>query len=181
MKTIGIIIALAMSTITASDNTIYQFTMKSIDGEEVSLSDFKGKVVMIVNVASKCGNTPQYKELQALYDQKKDEGLVILGFPANTFLGQEPGSDEQIKSFCQKNYGVTFPMFSKISVKGNDMHPLYQFLTEKDSNGEMDSSVKWNFQKYVIGKDGRLREVVGPSTSVMNGEAMATIEKLLAE
>lgn len=165
----------------STDQTIYQFSMQSIEGQEVKLSNYEGKVVMIVNVASKCGNTPQYKELQALYDQKKDEGLVILGFPANNFMGQEPGTDSEIKSFCEKNYGVTFPMFSKISVKGSDMHPLYQFLTQADQNGNMDSKVKWNFQKYLIGKDGKVRDIIGPSTSVMDDNAMASIEQLLSE
>ena len=107
-----------------NDNTIYQFAMNSIEGTEINLADYNGKVVLIVNVASECGFTPQYAELQTLYDQHKDEGLVILGFPANNFGAQEPGSNEEIQAFCEKNYGVTFPMFSKISVKGDDMHPL---------------------------------------------------------
>ena len=164
----------------APDTTIYQFTMPDINGDEVSLSDYSGKVVLIVNTASKCGLTPQYEELQKLYEMKKDEGLVILGFPANNFAGQEPGSEDEIKSFCQKNYGVSFPMFSKISVKGNDMHPLYQFLTEEEKNGVMDSKVSWNFQKYLIGKDGKLKEMISPRTSVLDDDVMSSINALLA-
>jgi glutathione peroxidase len=165
----------------APDPTIYQFTLPNIDGENVSLSDYAGKVVLIVNVASKCGLTPQYEDLEALYQAKKDQGLVILGFPANNFASQEPGSEEEIKAFCQKNYGVSFPMFSKISVKGEDIHPLYQFLTEKERNGVMDSKVSWNFQKYLIDRDGKLREVIEPRKNVRNDDVLASIEKLLAE
>ncbi len=166
---------------TATDPTIYQFTMQSIEGEDVSLEQYKGKVVLIVNVASKCGLTPQYKDLQALYDQKADKGLVILGFPANNFAGQEPGSDDEIATFCEKNYGVTFPMFSKISVKGDDMHPLYQFLTQKEMNGVSDSKVKWNFQKYLVSKDGKLVEVISPTTSVLEESVQSKIDALLAQ
>lgn len=168
-------------TFLSSDQTIYQFTMPDINGDEVSLNSFEGKVVMIVNVASKCGLTPQYEDLQKLYDEKKDAGLVILGFPANNFMGQEPGTEEEIKSFCQKNYGVTFPMFSKISVKGDDIHPLYQFLTQKEKNGVMDSNVKWNFQKYVLNKKGQLVEMIPPSNSVLKDDVVSLIDKLLAE
>jgi glutathione peroxidase len=119
---------------------------------------------MIVNTASKCGLTPQYKELEALYQQYKDKDFVIIGFPANNFLKQEPGTNEEIATFCQVNYGVSFPMMSKISVKGKDMHPLYQFLTQKSKNGVADSKVSWNFQKYLIGKDGHLEKVIDPKT-----------------
>jgi len=161
-----------------SDKTIYKFTMDDIDGKPVSLSDFKGKVVLIVNVASKCGLTPQYEELQALYEKHKDKGLVILAFPANNFLGQEPGTDAEIKSFCSKNYGVTFPVFSKISVKGKDMAPLYQFLTNQSENGVMDSSVKWNFQKYLIDREGRLVTFFDPRTSVNDEKVTGAIQQL---
>lgn len=181
MKTALFIVSLIGATLFAVDPTIYQFTMPDIDGKEVSLDAYEGKLVLIVNVASKCGLTPQYEELQALYEQKKDDGLVILGFPANNFAGQEPGTEDEIKTFCTSNYGVTFPMFSKISVKGNDMHPLYQFLTQKELNGVSDSKVKWNFQKYLIGKDGKLVEVIDPRTSVMTEEVLATIDGLLKQ
>jgi len=163
-----------------ASNSIHQFTMTSIDGDEVSLDQYQGKVVLILNVASKCGLTPQYKDLQALYTEKESEGLVILGFPANNFAGQEPGTDDEIETFCTKNYGVSFPMFSKISVKGKDMHPLYQFLTEKDQNGVMDSNVKWNFQKYLIDKNGILVEMIAPSKSVLDAEVRTKIDALLA-
>ena len=132
---------------------------------------------MIVNTASKCGLTPQYKELEALYQQYKDKDFVIIGFPANNFLKQEPGTNEEIATFCQVNYGVSFPMMSKISVKGKDMHPLYQFLTQKAKNGVMDSKVSWNFQKYLIGKDGHLEKVIDPKTLPNDPEVIEWIGK----
>jgi len=159
--------------------TIYQFTMNDIYGKPVSLADFKGKVVLIVNVASKCGLTPQYEELQAFYELHKDKGFVILAFPANNFMGQEPGSDEEIKEFCNKNYGVTFPVFSKISVKGKDMAPLYNFLTSKEENGILDTSVKWNFQKYLIDREGRMVTFFEPKTHVTDDKVVEAVKKLL--
>ena len=162
----------------STDNqTIYQFTVEDINGNPFALADLKGKKVMIVNTASKCGLTPQYKELEALYQQYKDKDFIIIGFPANNFLGQEPGSNEQIASFCSINYGVTFPMMSKISVKGKNMHPLYQFLTQKSKNGVEDSKVKWNFQKYLIGRDGKLEKVIDPQTLPSSDEVTQWIEK----
>jgi glutathione peroxidase len=136
--------------------SVYDFTMKSIDGKDVKLDAYKGKVVMLVNVASKCGYTPQYEGLQKVYTQFKDKGFVILGFPANNFMGQEPGTNEEIKQFCSLNYGVTFPMFSKISVKGEDKHPLYKFLTEPATNPQFAGEITWNFNKFLIGKDGKI-------------------------
>lgn len=161
----------------ADNQTIYQFTVEDINGKPFALADLKGKKVMIVNTASKCGLTPQYKELEALYQQYKDRDFIIIGFPANNFLGQEPGSNEQIASFCSINYGVTFPMMSKISVKGKNMHPLYQFLTQKSKNGVEDSKVKWNFQKYLIGRDGKLEKVIDPKTLPSSDEVTQWIEK----
>ena len=161
----------------ADNQTIYQFTVEDINGKPFALADLKGKKVMIVNTASKCGLTPQYKELEALYQQYKDRDFTIIGFPANNFLGQEPGSNEQIASFCSINYGVTFPMMSKISVKGKNMHPLYQFLTQKSKNGVEDSKVKWNFQKYLIGRDGKLEKVIDPKTLPSSDEVKQWIEK----
>lgn len=161
----------------ADNQTIYQFTVEDINGKPFALTDLKGKKVMIVNTASKCGLTPQYKELEALYQQYKDKDFIIIGFPANNFLGQEPGSNEQIASFCSINYGVTFPMMSKISVKGKNMHPLYQFLTQKSKNGVEDSKVKWNFQKYLIGRDGKLEKVIDPKTLPSSDEVKQWIEK----
>lgn len=145
-------------------NTIYQFKVKDISGNDFDLASLKGKKVMIVNTASECGLTPQYEQLQELYTEYKDDNFIIIGFPANNFGAQEPGSNEQIATFCQRNYGVTFPMMEKISVKGDDTHPLYQFLTHKDKNGLEDNEVKWNFQKYLINEDGTLAKVVGSET-----------------
>ena len=161
----------------ADNQTIYQFTVEDINGNPFALADLKGKKVMIVNTASKCGLTPQYKELEALYERYKDKDFVIIGFPANNFLGQEPGSNEQIASFCSINYGVSFPMMSKISVKGKNMHPLYQFLTQKSKNGVEDSKVQWNFQKYLIGRDGKLEKVIAPKTLPSSDEVTQWIEK----
>jgi len=179
MKSIITIIMLSAIMAAPSSNSIHQFTMTSLEGEDVSLEKFKGKVLLIVNVASKCGLTPQYEDLQKLYDERNADGLEILGFPANNFAGQEPGTKSEIKEFCTKNYGVTFPMFSKISVKGNDTHPLYQFLTEKEKNGVMDSIVKWNFQKYLLDKDGNLVAMIPPSQSVLSSEVQSQIDELL--
>ena len=176
-----ILFILTMENLQAQNNadnqTIYQFTVEDINGKPFALADLKGKKVMIVNTASKCGLTPQYKELEALYKQYKDRDFIIIGFPANNFLGQEPGSNEQIASFCSINYGVTFPMMSKISVKGKNMHPLYQFLTQKSKNGVEDSKVKWNFQKYLIGRDGKLEKVIDPKTLPSSDEVKQWIEK----
>lgn len=145
-----------------AQNSFYDFKVKAIDGKEFDLSSLKGKKVMIVNTASKCGNTPQYKNLETLYENYKDKNFVIIGFPANNFLNQEPGTNKDIANFCEVNYGVTFPMMEKISVKGNDQHPLYAWLTKKALNGTMDSEVTWNFQKYLIDENGNLIGVIAP-------------------
>jgi glutathione peroxidase len=142
--------------------TFYDFKVTDINGEPFDLSSLKGKKVLVVNVASKCGNTPQYAQLQELYQKYGENKFVIIGFPANNFMGQEPGTNEEIKQFCTANYGVTFPLMSKISVKGNDMHPLYKWLTSKEENGVMDAPVKWNFQKFMIDEQGHLVDVVAP-------------------
>ena len=144
--------------------SVHQFKVEDIDGNVFDLSTLQGKKVMIVNTASKCGLTPQYEQLEAVYQTYKDSNFTIIGFPANNFMGQEPGSNEEIAAFCLKNYGVSFPMMSKISVKGKDMHELYQFLTEADLNGLEDNEVKWNFQKYLIDEDGKLVKVIKPTT-----------------
>ena len=156
--------------------TIYQFKVQDLAGDEFDFATLKGKRIIIVNTASECGLTPQYEQLQAVYNQYKDQNLVIVGFPANNFGSQEPGSNAQIASFCQKNYGVTFPMMAKISVKGNDMHPVYQFLTQKAKNGLEDSSVQWNFQKYLINSNGELEKVIAPSTLPTDSEIINWIE-----
>lgn len=139
----------------AMAKSFYEFSMKDLDGKEVNFSSFKGKKIMVVNVASKCGYTPQYEALQKLYSENSDK-LVILGFPANNFGGQEPGSNEEIKSFCSENYGVTFPMFEKVSVKGFDKHPIYRWLTDAAMNGWNNEEPSWNFCKYMIDEKGEL-------------------------
>jgi len=157
--------------------TIYQFKVTDINGNEFDLSTLEGKKVMIVNTASQCGLTPQYEQLEEVYENYKDSNFVIIGFPANNFMGQEPGTDEEIASFCKKNYGVTFPMMSKIDVKGKDIHPLYKFLTEKEQNGLEDNEVKWNFQKYLIGEEGRLEKVISPRMLPNDSEVIDWIKK----
>jgi glutathione peroxidase len=136
--------------------SVYDFTLKNAKGQDVKLSDYRGKVVMLVNVASKCGYTPQYEGLQKIYERYKDQGFTILGIPANNFGAQEPGTDEEIQQFCRINYGVTFPVFSKISVKGDDKHPLYKYLTEKETNPQFAGEIKWNFNKFLVSKDGKI-------------------------
>lgn len=178
MKTVLILLLsiFTMGTLTAQEN-FYDFVVKDIKGDDFKLADLKGKKVMVVNTASKCGLTTQYENLEALYKKYGGEDFVIVGFPANNFMSQEPGTNDEIASFCSINYGVTFPMMSKISVKGKDMHPLYQWLTEKDKNGFEDSSISWNFQKYLIDEDGNLVKVVSPRTDPMDDEIIAWLEK----
>jgi glutathione peroxidase len=154
----------AMAFVSEEKGTIYQFTVKDINGDDFTFSSLKGKKIMVVNTASKCGLTPQYEQLEELYKEYKDQNFVIVGFPANNFMGQEPGSNEEIESFCKKNYGVTFPMMGKISVKGADMHEVYKFLTTKSLNGLEDNQVAWNFQKYLINEKGELEYVISPRT-----------------
>lgn len=147
-------------SVSVKAQSFYDLKAKTIDGRDFNFSDLKGKKVLVVNTASKCGFTPQYKDLEELYQKYKDRNFVIIGFPANNFMHQEPGTNAEITEFCTKNYGVTFPMMEKISVKGDDMNAVYQWLTEKEKNGKMDSSVKWNFQKYMIDENGNLVDVV---------------------
>jgi glutathione peroxidase len=179
MKSLLVIFLTTFLSLPFTDKTVHDFTMKDIDGKEVSLAQYKGKVLMIVNVASMCGNTPQYRDIERMYKSYKDKGFVVLGFPANNFMGQEPGNEKEIKEFCTREYGVTFPMFSKISVKGNDIHPLYSYLTKKSENGVMDAEVKWNFQKFLIGKDGKLISVISPKTSVNEVSVSTAIDLAL--
>lgn len=164
------------STINQNDKSIYQFTVEDINGEKFDLATLKGKKVMIVNTASKCGLTPQYEDLEKLYQQYKDENFIVIGFPANNFMGQEPASNQEIATFCQKNYGVSFPMMSKISVKGKNQHALYQYLTQKNFNQLEDNSVKWNFQKYLINEKGYLEKVISPKTKPLAKEITDWIE-----
>jgi len=156
---------------------LYDYSVTDIDGNPFTFSQLKGKKVMIVNVASKCGYTPQYEQLEVVYEKYKDKGFVIIGFPANNFMHQEPGTNEEIKEFCTLNYGVTFPMMAKISVKGKDMAPVYQWLTQKKLNGKEDSKVKWNFQKYLISADGQLEKVIPPKVKPDDPEIIRWIEK----
>lgn len=180
MKTF-LTIALVALFAANTGKTVHDFNVKDIDGNQVSLAKYKGKVLLIVNVASMCGNTPQYKDIQALYTKYSSKGLVVLGFPANNFMGQEPGSDKDIKAFCTREYAVTFPMFSKISVKGKDIAPLYSYLTQKTENGVTDAAVTWNFQKFLVGKDGRVITSVSPKTSVNDAEVIKAIEAALSK
>jgi glutathione peroxidase len=157
------------------------FKVNTIDGKEVNLADLKGKVVMIVNVASRCGNTKQYAPLQAMYEKYKEQGLVIVGFPANEFGKQEPGTDEQIKEFCTSKYNVSFPMMSKIVVKGEGIHPLYAYLTQKETAGEFAGDIQWNFQKFLVDRQGNLYARIAPGTSPDNAKVVAAVEKGLAQ
>lgn len=142
--------------------TIYSFIVEDLSGKTFDFSTLKGKKIMIVNTASKCGLTPQYEGLQEIYEKYKNQNFIIIGFPANDFMSQEPGTNEEIAEFCEMNYGVTFPMMAKISVKGKDIAPIYEFLTQESLNGFSDSKVEWNFQKYLLNENGQLEKVVGP-------------------
>ena len=171
---LSLLFSLMLISVSAFSQTsgFYDFKVKTLDGGTFDFSTLKGKKVMVINTASKCGNTPQYKDLEALYEKYKDN-LVIVGFPANNFGAQEPGTATEIRKFCTENYGVTFPLMEKISVKGNDMAPIYKWLTSKSQNGVMDSEVKWNFQKYLIDENGKLVQVLDPkelptSDKIMN-------------
>lgn len=170
-RTLAIFVMLVLTTLFTpaySQKSFFDFKVKDINGKEFDFSTLKGKKVLVVNTASKCGNTPQYADLEKLYNQYRKDGFVIVGFPANNFGGQEPGNNQQIEEFCQKNYSVTFPMMGKSSVKGNDMNEVYKWLTEKKENGKMDSEVTWNFQKYFIDPDGSLAGYVSPTTLPYN-------------
>lgn len=158
-------------------SSIHHFVVFDINQKPFDFSKLKGKKVMIVNTASKCGYTPQYEELQKLYEKYKNKGFVIVGFPANNFRNQEPGTNAEIAEFCKVNYGVTFPIMEKISVKGDDMHPIYQYLTQKSKNGVEDSEVAWNFQKYLINKNGILEKVFKTKVSPLDSEIIQWIEK----
>ncbi|MFA5327005.1 MAG: glutathione peroxidase [Prolixibacteraceae bacterium] len=178
MKKFAIFFSLIIfSSVVYSQKSFYDFKVKDIDGKEFDLSSLKGKKVMVVNTASKCGNTPQYEILESLYKQYGNQNFVIIGFPANNFGAQEPGSNSEIQEFCTKNYGVTFPMMSKISVKGEDMAPLYKWLTSKSQNGVEDSEVTWNFQKYLIDENGKLVDVVAPKTKPNDEKILSWIQK----
>jgi len=169
------IMTLTLNSQTSTDNSIHQFKVADIYGNIFDFSQLRGKKVMIVNTASKCGLTYQYEALQKLYSQYKDLNFVIIGFPSNDFLWQEPGSNDEIIDFCEQNYGVTFPMMSKITVKGTKKHPIYQFLTQKSKNNYRDSRVTWNFQKYLINKEGRIEKIISPRTRPDSEEIVSWI------
>lgn len=179
--TLGAVItmAIAMNDAHADEpKSAFDFEMKSLGGESVDLEKYKGKVVLVANTASRCGATPQYADLQALYEKYKDDGLVILGFPCNQFGGQEPGTSEQISSFCQVNYGVTFPMFSKVDVNGADEAPLFSYLK---STAEDSGDVSWNFEKFLVGKDGKVLERFRTGTNPSDANVVASIESALGK
>ncbi len=162
----------------AASSGIYTFTLNSIDGTPAPLANYKGKVVLVVNVASQCGYTPQYSALEATYEKYKDQGFVILGFPANNFGAQEPGTNEEIKTFCTRKYSVTFPMYAKISVKGADQSPLYAYLT-KDTGAGIKGEIKWNFTKFLIDRNGNVVQRFEPAVTPDSKEVIASIEKQL--
>jgi len=161
--------------------SVYDYTLSSIDGKPTPLASFKGKVVLLVNVASRCGYTPQYTGLEALYEKYKDQGFVIVGFPANNFGAQEPGTNEEIKTFCKSKYSVTFPMMAKVSVKGDDATPLYQFLTSKAANPATDGEIKWNFTKFLVDKDGNVIARFEPKVTPEDPALVGAVEKALKQ
>ncbi len=168
---------LASCSSSAKQQNFHDFTVQTIDGKEIPLSQFKGKKVLVVNVASKCGLTPQYKDLQALYDKYGSDNFVIVGFPANNFLEQEPGTNEEIQEFCSLNYGVTFPMMAKIDVVGEHIAPVYKWLTQESENGVANVEVTWNFQKFLIDEDGNWVASYPPKTSPADEQIITWIEK----
>ena len=168
-----------MSAIAFAASSVHDFTLDSLKGEPTPLASFKGKVMLVVNVASQCGYTPQYEGLQALYMKYKDQGLVIAGFPANNFGGQEPGSNEEIGAFCKSKYGVTFPMFSKISVKGGDIAPLYKFLTDKTANPKTGGDIQWNFTKFLVDRNGKVIQRFEPAVEPLSPELESAIAAAL--
>jgi glutathione peroxidase len=181
MKFVGTLIfisMLLMSTTNITTDSVYEFKPTNINGKETSLNKYKGKVLLIVNTASECGYTPQYEGLQALYEKYGDDKFAVLGFPANNFGGQEPGTDQEIKKFCKVNYDVTFPMFSKVSVKGDDQHPLFNYLTSA-TNADFTGPIKWNFEKFLIGKNGTLKHRFRSAVEPQSNKIQRAIEKEL--
>jgi glutathione peroxidase len=181
MKMLFVFLALLGISAMAAEKTVYDFTLNSIDGQPAPLSNFKGKVLMLVNVASRCGYTPQYAGLESLYEKYKDRGFVIVGIPANNFGGQEPGTNQEIKTFCTAKYHVTFPMMAKVSVKGSDITPLYAFLTDKNTNPSTGGEIGWNFTKFLVGPDGRIIDRFDSKVEPESPEVTSAIEKALAQ
>src|SRR5579859_6667212 len=178
MKTLLLSLCLLPAAALAASN-VHEFTLDAINGTPAPLANFKGKVMLVVNVASQCGYTPQYEGLQALYAKYKDQGLVITGFPANNFGGQEPGTNAEIGAFCKSKFGVTFPMFSKISVKGADKAPLYQFLTDTKANPKTGGEIQWNFTKFLVDRDGKVIQRFEPEVEPQSKEIEAAVEAAL--
>jgi glutathione peroxidase len=178
MKTFFLSLLVATSIATAADTSIQTIPLKDIDGKDTSLKAYEGKVLLVVNVASRCGLTKQYKELQALHEKFKDQGFAVLGFPCNDFGAQEPGTNDEIKVFCTEKYSVSFPMFDKLHVKGAEQHPLYIALTGKE--GAFPGDVKWNFGKFLIGKDGKPLQRFEPKTTPDDTSVVSAIEKAIA-
>lgn len=180
MKTILLLISLLMTINLTSERTdsVYEYELKTIDGENISLEEYKGDVLLIVNTASECGNTPQYEGLQQIYEKYEERGFKVLGFPANNFGGQEPGSEEEIKEFCELNYGVTFPLFSKVSVKGDDIVPLFDFLTSQD-NPDFTGDIGWNFEKFLVDRNGNLVRRFKTSVEPESEQLIEALERYL--
>jgi glutathione peroxidase len=173
-------VLLCASALMGGEKSIFDFTLNTIDGQPAPLSGYKGKLVMLVNVASRCGYTPQYTALESVYEKYRDRGFVIIGIPANNFGSQEPGTNQEIKTFCQSKYSVTFPMMSKVSVKGDDKTPLYQFLTDKSANPKTGGDIQWNFTKFLVGPDGKVITRFEPAVTPDSPEVTAAIEKALS-
>ncbi|HTZ49964.1 MAG TPA: glutathione peroxidase [Verrucomicrobiae bacterium] len=181
MKKFLVLVALLGVTAMAADKSVYDFTLNSIEGQPTPLSNFKGKVVLLVNVASRCGYTPQYAGLESLYEKYRNRGFVIVGIPANNFGGQEPGTNQEIKTFCTAKYHVSFPMMAKVSVKGSDITPLYAFLTDKSANPSTGGEIGWNFTKFLIGPDGKVIARFDSKVEPESSELTSAIEKAMAE
>jgi glutathione peroxidase len=180
MKKILVLLALVGTSLMAAEKTVYDFTLNTIDGQPAPLSSYKGKIVLLVNVASKCGYTPQYAALESIYEKYKDRGFVIVGIPANNFGAQEPGTNQEIKTFCSSKYHVTFPMMAKVSVKGSDITPLYQFLTDKDAHPQTGGEIGWNFTKFLVGPDGKVIARFDSKVTPDSPEVTSAIEKALS-
>ena len=180
MKRFFVLLALLGMTVMAAEKTVYDFNLNSIDGQPTALSTFRGKVMLIVNVASRCGYTPQYSGLEALYEKYKDRGFVIVGIPANNFGAQEPGTNQEIKTFCATKYHVTFPMMAKVSVKGSDTTPLYAFLTDRSTHPSTGGEIGWNFTKFLVGPDGRVIARFDSAIEPESKQLTSAVEKALA-
>lgn len=182
MRYLALVLTLSIAGLcmAAPANSIYNFTLKSIDGQPVHLASYHGKVLMLVNVASKCGYTPQYAGLESLYEKYKDRGLIIVGIPANNFASQEPGTDAEIKTFCRNKYNVSFPMMSKVSVLGEDKTPLYVFLTDKSVNPQIGGDIKWNFTKFLFDRNGKPVARFEPAITPDSPQVTAAVESALA-